>query len=276
MTAQVSFPHSTAAASRQRPTGFLTQVALITWRNLLTIFRTPQAILPPLVISIFFLVIYESTLGGAAGFLPGLSGNSYLGFILPLSIVSSALSGSSIAAQNLVRDIESGYFDKLILTPVSRTALLLGPILAGAFILGLQATIVIIVALFMGLESATGLAGLVTIVGLAVLLGVGFAGFSVSAALGSGNAAVTQAASFLFFPLTFLTASFVPLELLSGWLKVAATLNPITYVLEAMRSLLLVGWDTSALMQGVAACLILGIAMYALAVYALRVRTRRK
>jgi ABC-2 type transport system permease protein len=276
MTAHVSFPHSTAAASRQRPTGFLTQVALITWRNLLTIFRTPQAILPPLVISIFFLVIYESTLGGAAGFLPGLSGNSYLGFILPLSIVSSALSGSSIAAQNLVRDIESGYFDKLILTPVSRTALLLGPILAGAFILGLQATIVIIVALFMGLESATGLAGLVTIVGLAVLLGVGFAGFSVSAALGSGNAAVTQAASFLFFPLTFLTASFVPLELLSGWLKVAATLNPITYVLEAMRSLLLVGWNTSALMQGIAACLILGIAMYALAVYALRVRTRRK
>ena len=71
----------------------------------------------------------------------------------------------------------------------------------------------------MGLESATGVAGLLVVVGLAILLGSGFAGFTVSAALGSGNATVTNAASFLFFPLTFLTASFVPLELLSGWLK---------------------------------------------------------
>jgi len=97
----------------------------------------------------------------------------------------------------------------------------------------------------------------------------------VSAALGSGSAAVTQAASFLFFPLTFLTASFVPLELLSGWLKVAARLNPITYVLEAMRSLLNEGWNLTLLWQGVAACVILAVAMYALAVWTLRVRTRR-
>ena len=255
--------------------GLLSQIAMVTRRNLTVIFRTPQALLPPLVISVFFLVIYESTLGEAAGFLPGLSGNSYLGFILPLSLVSSALSGSGLAAQNLVRDIETGYFDKLLLTPVSRTALLLGPILAGGFILGLQAIFVIAVALLMGLESATGLAGLLAVIGLAVLLGTGFAGFTVSAALGSGNAAVTQAASFLFFPLTFLTASFVPLELLSGWLKAAARVNPITYVLEAMRSLLNTGWDMTLLWQGVLACLALAVAMYALAVYALRVRTRR-
>ena len=255
--------------------GFLNQVALITWRNLVTISRTPSALLPPLVISIFFLVIYESTLGKAAGFIPSLSGNSYLGFILPLSIVSSSLSGSGIAAQNLVRDIESGYFDKLLLTPVSRAALLLGPILAGALILGIQASIVVAFALVLGLESATGLAGLLVVVGLAILLGTGFAGFTVSAALGSGNAAATQGASFLFFPLTFLTASFVPLELLSGWLKAAAKLNPITYVLEAMRSVLNSGWDSTLMWQGVLACLLLGSAMYALAVFALRVRTRR-
>jgi ABC-2 type transport system permease protein len=253
----------------------LLQIALVTWRNLVTIFRTPSALIPPLGISIFFLVIYESTLGEAAGFIPNLSGNSYLGFILPLSIVSSSLSGAGIAAQNLVRDIESGYFDKLILTPVSRGALLLGPILAGALILGLQTAVVISVALLMGLEPVTGLGGLVVVIGLAVLLGTGFAGFTVSAALGSGNAAATQGASFLFFPFTFLTASFVPLELLSGWLETAARFNPITYVLEAMRATLNTGWDNEALFQGVAACLILGTLMYALAVYALRVRTRR-
>jgi ABC-2 type transport system permease protein len=274
MTQLTAQPGASSMPSQPK-TGLLTQIALITKRNLLVIFRTPQALLPPLIISIFFLVIYESTLGEAAGFLPGLSGNSYLGFILPLSLVSSALSGSSLASQNLVRDIESGYFDKLLLTPASRAALLLGPILAGGFILGLQAVFVIAVGLIMGLVSATGLPGLLVVIGLAILLGMGFAGFTVSAALGSGNAAVTQAASFLFFPLTFLTASFVPLELLSGWLKAAARINPITYVLEAMRSLLNEGWDMAVLWQGVAACLILAAAMYALAVYALRVRTRR-
>jgi ABC-2 type transport system permease protein len=254
---------------------FPLQVLLIMWRNLVTIARTPEALLPPLGISIFFLVIYDSTLGRAAGFIPDLGGNSYLGFILPLSIVSSSLAGAGIAAQNLVRDIESGYFDKLLLTPVSRAALLLGPILAGALILGVQAGIVVGVGLLMGLSSSTGLAGLLLVVALAVLLGVGFAGFTVSAALGSGSAAATQGASFLFFPLTFLAPTFVPLELLSGWLKIAARLNPITYVLEAMRGLINTGWDGTALLQGVVACLILAAVTYALAVTALRVRTRR-
>jgi len=259
----------------EKRAGLLSQIGMVTRHNLTVILRTPQALLPPLIISVFFLVIYESTLGEAAGFLPGLSGNSYLGFILPLSLVSSALSGSGLAAQNLVRDIESGYFDKLLLTPASRAALLLGPILAGGVILGLQALFVIGVGLLMGLEPATGLAGLLVIIGLAILLGTGFAGFTVSAALGSGSAAVTQAASFLFFPLTFLTASFVPLELLSGWLRAAARVNPITYVLEAMRALLNDGWNMGLLWQGVLACLVLAVAMYALALYALRLRTRR-
>jgi ABC-2 type transport system permease protein len=250
------------------------QIFLLTRRNLVAIFRTPEALLPPIGISVFFLIIYNSTLGKAAGFIPQIGG-SYLGFILPLSIVSSSLAGAGIAAQNLVRDIESGYFNKLLLTPVNRAALLLGPILAGAVILGLQASIVVGVGMLMGLQPATGFPGLLAVIGLAILLGTGFAGFTVSAALGSGNAAATQSAGFIFFPLTFLAPTFVPLNLLDGWLKTAARVNPITYVLEAMRDLMISGWNGAALWQGVLACLLLAVAMYALAVYALGVRTRR-
>ena len=253
---------------------FFYQVFLLVRRSLVTILRTPEALLPPIAISIFFLVIYQSTLGEAAGFIPSIEG-SYLGFILPLSIVSSALSGAGIAAQNLVRDIERGYFNKLLLTPVSRAALLLSPILAGAVILGLQASIVVGVGLLLGLDPATGLPGLLVVVALAILLGTGFAGFTVSAALGSGSAAATQGASFIFFPLTFLAPTFVPLDLLSGWLAAAAKVNPITYVLEAMRTLITSGWDTTALWQGVLACLLLAAVTYVLAALALRVRTRR-
>lgn len=265
----------TSANSAPRA-GFAKQVFLVGRRNLITIFRTPSALLPPAAISIFFLVIYNSTLGKASGFIPELGANSYLGFILPLSIVSSSLSASGVAAQNLVRDIESGYFDKLTLTPISRGALLLGPILAGAIILGMQAHIVILAALIMGLKVATGIPGLYAVVALAILLGTGFAGFTVSAALGSGSAAATQGASFLFFPLTFIAPTFVPLELLSGWLKTAARFNPITYVMEAMRALINSGWDAALLGQATLACLLLAAAMFILAAYALRVRTQRK
>lgn len=250
------------------------QVYLLVVRSLTTLLRTPEALLPPVAISIFFLVIYQSTLGKASSFIPGIGG-SYLGFILPLSIVSGSLSGSGIAAQNLVRDIERGYFDKLLLTPVRRAALLLAPILAGAVILGFQAAIVVSVGLIMGLKPATGFLGILAVIGLGVLLGIGFAGFTVSAALGSGSAAATQGASFLFFPLTFLAPTFVPLSLLSGWLEVAAKINPITYVLEAMRALLNTGWDGKAIGTSILACLALAIAMYALAAFALTVRTRR-
>jgi ABC-2 type transport system permease protein len=166
------------------------EVFLLIIRSLTTIMRTPEALLPPVAISIFFLVIYQSTLGKASSFIPGIGG-SYLGFILPLSIVSGSLSGSGIAAQNLVRDIERGYFDKLLLTPVRRAALLLAPIMAGAVILGIQSAIVVAVGLLLGLKPATGFPGLLVVIGLGILLGIGFAGFTVSAALGSGSAAAS-------------------------------------------------------------------------------------
>jgi ABC-2 type transport system permease protein len=247
---------------------------MLTQRNLVTISRTPEALIPPIAISIFFLIIYQSTLGKAAGFIPTIGGD-YLGFILPLSIVSASLSGAGIAAQNLVRDIERGYFDKLLLTPVNRAVLLLGPILAGALILGFQAAIVVGVALLLGLDPATGWLGLLAVIGLAVMLGTGFAGFTVSAALGSGNAAATQSAAFVFFPLIFLAPTFVPLELLDGWLGMAAQLNPITYVLGSMRAIINSGWDWAAIWPGILACLMLALVTYGLAGMALRVRTRR-
>jgi ABC-2 type transport system permease protein len=256
---QLSFPH---------------QLLLLVWRNLLAIFRMPGALLPPIAISVFFLIIYESTLGTAADFIPNLEGD-YLSFILPLSIITSSVAGAGTAAQNLVRDLEGGYFDKLLITPVDRAVLLLSPILAGAVILGLQASAVIAVGLLLGLSPATGVAGLLVVVLLSVLLGTGFAGFTVSAALGSGSAAVTESATFVFVPLTFLAPTFVPLELLDGWLRTAANLNPITYVLATMRTLLNRGWDIAVMGNGLLACLLLALLTYSLAAIALRVRTRR-
>lgn len=265
-------------SQRQTPTRvrmpFLHQVSMMTWRSLYISLRTPAAVIPSFIISAFFLVVYEASLGDAADFLPGLQGTGYLGFILPVSIVSTAL--NSLAGQALVRDLESGYFDKLLLTPVSRSAVLLGPILAGGVILALQTVVIIAIALLMGLESATGIAGLLFVIAFAVLLGTGFSGFTVGVALRSGNAAATQGASFIFFPLSFLTSTFVPIELLGGWLQTVARLNPITYILEAMRSVLITGWEVETLAIGFLAAGVLTIIPFIFALTGLKSRTARK
>lgn len=261
---------------RARVMPFIGQVLMLTWRTLITNFRVPAVVLPPIVISAFFLLVYQSTLGGASGFIPGLRGQSYLGFILPLSVVSAALSGAGVAGQSIVRDIDNGYFDKLMLTPVSRAALLLGPMLAGAVILALQTGVVVGLAVLLGLEPATGFAGILGVIGFALFLGTGFAGFTVGIALFSGNAAATQGAGFIFFPLSFLAPTFVPLDLLTGWIKTAAQLNPITYILDAMRTILNTGWDAEIILRGLISCAVLAVILFAFAAFALRARTKRR
>jgi ABC-2 type transport system permease protein len=253
---------------------FLLQVSTLTWRNLVVAFRTPAALIPSIAISVFFTLVYKDLLSGAAAFF--LPGKDYLGFVLPISIISASLSGAGIAGQAVVRDLQSGYFNKLLLTPISRAAIVLGAILGGAIVLGLQTSIVMLTGLLLGLQPATGLLGVLSVLGYGLLLGMGFAGFTVAIALRSGSAGATQGATFLFFPLTFITATFTPVELLRGWIKTAAQFNPITYLLEAMRALLLTGWDADAMLRALLTCAALASIMFLFAFSSLKARTRRR
>jgi len=259
---------------RTRRMPFLAQVGLLSWRALLVNLRVPAAIVPPLIIGVFFLLVNNAQLGGVAEVFLG--GKSYLNFILPLSVVSAALSGAGVAGQTIVSDIERGYFDKLLLTPVNRWALLLGPMIAGGIVLVLQTVTMVLVGLLLGVRPETGALGLLAMLGFALLLGVSFSGLPVGIALLTGNAAATGGASFLFFPLTFLTATYVPLDRLQGWFRTATLFNPITYPLEAMRTILSTGWDASLIAQGLGAATGLLAILFGFALFALRVRTRRK
>jgi ABC-2 type transport system permease protein len=271
----IAIPGAIGAADQQR-LPFVHQVSMLTLRNLRVLFRAPLSVLPGVFISIFTLFIYEASLGGASNFLPGLVGKSYLGFILPLCIVTSALSGAGLAGQAIVRDIASGYFNKLLLAPISRVALVLAAVLSGGVLLTIQSTVVLLVGVFMGLQSATGLLGMLAVVGFSALTGIALCGFSVGIALRSGDAGATEGASFLFFPFSFLTASFVPLELLGGWLRTAAEVNPVTYILNATRALLLDGWKPEIITQGLVSCLLLASVTFTFAFFGLRARARMK
>lgn len=264
-----------SSSSGQRVTmPLIGQILMMTRRSLVTLMRTPEAILPNLLISAFFLFVYDSALGGITDFAGPLQGVDYLAFTLPIAIISASLNAP--AGQAMVRDVESGYFDKLLLTPISRAALLLGHILASGIIIAAQTMLIVILAFLIGLRPETGMAAVLVILGFSLMIGMGFGGFTVGIALRTGNAAATQGASFIFFPLTFLTVTFVPMELLQGWIKTAATLNPITYILEAQRELLIYGWDTEKVLIGLAACLLLSGLPFMFALVSLRARTKRQ
>ena len=229
----------------------MNDILLIIVRSLRNSLRTPAAVIPNAVISVFFLFVYNSGLS-SVGKLPGFHG-SYLGFILPVAVVSAAVGGAGTAGQALIRDIESGYFTKLLLTPARRLALVWGPMVAGAVILVGQVILILLLALALGLTSASGVGGLLMVLVYAFIWGMAFAGYAVFTALKTKNAAAAQAATFAFFPLIFLSTTFVPKQYItSTWLKWVATVNPTTYVFSAMRSLLLDGWKAGPLLVGFA------------------------
>jgi ABC-2 type transport system permease protein len=205
--------------------------------------RTPMYLLPNLVVPIFF---YFIMLGSLKDFANQAGLANWEGFLLPMSLIFAVQGGS--AGLNMVADIESGYFDKLLLTPANRLALLVGAMLADFFRIMAQALIVLLVAVIAGLHFETGIPGALVMVALASCFGLAYSGIGFTMALRTGNAQATQSMWFLFMPFMFLTTMFAPKEALSGWLSTAATVNPMTYVLQGLRSLSMEGWDASDLL----------------------------
>ena len=246
---------------------FFRDVFVLTGRALRVTLRVPFAVIPNLVISLFFLFVYQGGLSGIAA-MPSFHGVSYLNFIVPVAVVSGAVGGAGSSGQALVRDLETRYFTKLRLTPVSRTALVLAPMIAGMLQLVVQTILILFVAWLMGLKVPTGLGGLVVVVLYAAGWGLAFSGYSVASALRSKNGQAAQAATFIFFPLLFLSDTFVPINLIHAhWMRLAARINPTTYVFNAMRALLETGWSAGPLLDGALAIAILAFITLGFAVY---------
>lgn len=254
------------------PPPLLVQVILMSRRSLLTLLRTPEAVVPNLLISVFLLLIFTGALGGTTAFLPELQGVSYLAYLLPFTLITAVL--DTPGGQAMVRDLSSGYFDKLLLTPSRRLALVLGHIIASGLMALTVAATLLGLGLLMGLRPAAGVGGLLLVLLFALLIGSGFAGFTVGVALRTGSAAATQGASFAFFPLAFLSNAFVPLDYLQGWLQFAARLNPVTAILDALRSLLIVGWDGPTPAVGLLASVLVSLLPLGFALASLQARAR--
>ncbi len=228
------------------------QVQLLGRRALIEDLRALDAIIPTLFIPIFFLVVNVGQAGRIfpAETTPFLQGQGYAAFQLPSSLLLAASFGT--AALFLVEEIESGYFDKLRAAPVARSALVLGRLSSEAVKLLLLTALLVLVSLPLGIHIASGVLGFVLLLVLTSLWGVGFAGLMQLIALKTRSAAATNSGSLIFFPLLFLTPNFVPRDLLTRPMEIAATINPVTYVMEAMRALILFEGAWAAVGRGFA------------------------
>lgn len=230
--------------------------------------RTPDSLIPTLFIPLFFLVV---NVGQAARIFPGdvtpfLFGQSYAAFQLPVSLLLAASFGS--AALYLVEEIEGGYFDKLRATPISRMSIVMGRLYAEFGKTLALSTVMILIAFLFDVHMAGGVAGFVVLVLMISLWAVVYSGFMQIIALKSRSAAATQAGSLIFFPLLFLTPNLVPRPLLTRPMEIAATLNPVTYIMEAARTLILEGFDWAAIGRGY---LVVGLALALMLALSIRV-----
>jgi ABC-2 type transport system permease protein len=226
--------------------------------------RTPEALIPTLFIPLFFLVV---NVGQAAKIFPSaqtpfLQGQNYAAFQLPSSILLAASFGS--AALFLVEDIEGGYFDKLRAAPVQRSALVIARLIAEGVKSLVLTVALVLVALPFGITIASGPVGFVLLIVMTALWAVAFSGFMQLIALKTRSAAATNSGSLVFFPLLFLTPNFVPRDRLSRPMEIAATFNPVTYIMEGLRSLILEDFDWTAIGRAflvVVIALVLAIAL---------------
>ena len=263
-----------ARAVKPRAAGFLTDCRSIAGRALRAIPREPEAIVPALVIPVFFFVVNIGALErvAEAGSVEG-TVSDFRAFQLPAAIIF-AVTGISRASA-LVTDIQDGYFDRLLMTPIRRLSLLLGLMIADfALVIALSVPVVML-GFAVGVRFETGVAGTLLFILMAGLWGLAFTGFPYAIALKTGNPAAVNTSFILFFPFAFLTTAFLPQEALTGWLSAISDWNPVTYLLAGMRALILTGWDGADLAKGFAAIGGVGLVSMTLAFAALRGRLER-
>ena len=257
---------------RARPAGALRDIATIAGRSLRAVPRDLEAVIPPVLIAFFFFVVNIGTLENLTQ--GSIQGFDYKSFEMATAVLLGVTGVSR--AQALVVDVQNGYFNRLLLTPVRRSAILVGHMVADVAVSSVLCIPILGLAFALGIDFQTGVLGVLAFILIAALWSLTFAGFGYAIALKTGNPAAVNSSFLLFFPFAFLTTAFLPQAALTGWLSTVATYNPVTYVLAALRSLLTGGWQTTPLLQGVIAILAVAAVSHTLAFVALRGRVSRR
>jgi len=225
----------------------LIQVGNLAKRSVVRTLRQPAMVVPSLVFPMLLLAVNAGGLDSATK-LPGFPTDSYLTFALAIAFVQGALFAANSAGNNMASDVETGFLNRLSLTPLRRVALLVGQ-LSGVLALGLiQATTFLVVGWAAGAQFETGVPGALLIVLLSLLISLGFGALGAFAALRTGSGEAVQGIFPLMFAALFLSSMALPRDLIeTDWFRTVATWNPVSYMLEGIRALMIEGWDGEAL-----------------------------
>lgn len=253
-----------------------TQIGHVARRSVVRTLRQPAQIVPSLVFPMMLLAINASGLQRVTK-IPGFPTNSFVTFALAIPFMQGALFSVMNAGTDLARDIETGFLNRLALTPLRGAALLIG-LLAGALVLGVvQAICFLLVGLAAGASFAAGMPGVLVLVALSMLITLGFGAIGLVAALRTGSGEAVQGLFPLLFVFLFLSSMNLPRNLIqTDWFRHVATYNPVSYLIEGIRSLLVTGWDGEALALGfgiAAAIAVLGMVAASAALKTRLVRT---
>jgi ABC-2 type transport system permease protein len=263
--------YSSGDSIRARPAGFARDLTSIAGRALRAVPRDISVVIPPIFIALFFFIVNIGTLKRVTSSIPGFN---YTSFEMATAILLGVTGVSRAPA--LVLDVQSKYFDRLLLTPVRRTAILLGHMAADVTVAAAMTVPILVLGFILGVRFQDGPLGVVVFILMASLWSLAFAGFAYAIALKTGNPAAVNSTFLLFFPFLFLTSSYVPRSQLSGWLNTVAGFNPVTYLLGGLRSLVIGnGWQWTQLGEALLAILIVGAISMSLCFAALRGRVKR-
>jgi ABC-2 type transport system permease protein len=248
------------------------QVGMLARRSVVRTLRQPLMVVPSLFFPLLLLSINSSGLDSATR-LPGFPTDSYFQFALAIPFVQGALFSANSAGTNVASDIESGFLNRLSLTPLRRVSLMMGQ-LAGILALGLiQAATFVVVGVAFGSGIKAGVSGALVIVALSLVISLAFGCIGAFVALRSGTGEAVQGVFPLFFAALFLSSMSLPRNLIeTDWFRTVATYNPVSYMLEAIRSLVITGWDAEALALGFACAG--GVAVIALIAASSALRTQ--
>jgi ABC-2 type transport system permease protein len=244
-------------------------------RSILQTLRQPALIIPPIVFPLIMMAINTGGLHAATN-LPGFPADTYLDFAIAVPFMQCALFACINAGASLARDVETGFLKRLAMTPMQRAALLIGQ-LGGVMVVSLvSALIYVVVGFAAGMDFEAGAAGIPVLLLLALLISLAFAGLGAFVGLRSGSGEAVQGAFPLFFVLLFLSSMSLPRPLIEqDWFRFIATYNPVSYMIEGVRSFIITGWDAEALALGFGITIIGAVGAIAAASSALRTRLVR-
>jgi ABC-2 type transport system permease protein len=256
-------------------TGFADQVYVLGRRSVLRTLRQPANVVAPLLFPMFLLAVNSGGLKAETK-LPGFPTDSFVAFALAVPFIQGALFATMNAGTDLARDIQTGFLNRLSLTPMRGIAVLAGQ-LGGAVVLGVaQVAVYLGVGLAVGVRPASGVLGVLVLFVFALFVTLAFGALGAFAALRTGSGEAVQSLFPAFFVFLFISSMNIPRNLIEQtWFRDLATANPVSYLLECVRSLIITGWDAEALALGFGITGAITIVALSLSTWALRVRMTR-